>query len=449
MTLQSALCGRLRNVSPMRPAVPLVTALLVVAAVSGTVVAPAAATPSPAESGDTRPVATDARADETTPYNGTGPNVSRVLTLPRSAVDATNVTAVEVDAGGTTTVAADAAAIRIRTDALVTRLDAADGDERRGLLRRAAGRLTARTATLQGHQSAAISAYNGGEMTARELLVELARVDRTARLLERRAVLLQNATQAAFSSDAPLVDNVTETRFGLRRFQGPVREQVAAAAGGRVDGSRVFVATTERGVTLSTVVNDTYVREVYRGFLWSSGGRGLSVTEASAATAEAYPEIWAARNRTSGAGSNASFVLRVTHPGGTLDSHVRGENRRVFRAVQRLRLSKYPPGPGVGRQLNGLVMRVNRTYPGGPLRVSVADAQTGEPVNTSVSVTPIGRPDIAEVGVTGGDGVLWTLGPGETPQGYTVTADETDSSRVVIVVTNSSRATTVAQARRG
>lgn len=440
----------------MRLVAALLTALLVVAGVHGAAAAPDA-TPSqsvagPPAAAPTAPaptVDTDTQVDRATAYNGTGPNVSRVLALPRPAVDAANVTAVAVDAGGTTEISADAAAVRVGTDALAARLAAASDGERPALVRRAVGRLTARSAALQERQSAAIRAYNDGETTARELLVELARIHRTASLLERRAVVLQNATRAAFPPGAPLIDNVTETRFGLRRFQGPVRERVVDAVGGRVGGSRVFVATTDRGVTLTTIVNDTYVREVYRGFLWTAGGRGLSVTEASAATAEAYPEIWAVRNRTSGAGSNASFMLTVSHPGGRLDSHVRGENRRVFREVQRLRLSKYPPGPGVTRQRNGLVMRVNRTYPGGPLRVAVADAQTGEPVNTSVSLNPLGETTITELGTTGEDGVLWTLGPGQAPQGYTLTADETGTSRVVLLTADPARATTVAQARRG
>lgn len=437
----------------MRLVAALLTALLVVASVHGAAAVPATTTP--AETGtDTatradRVVGAAAQTDRATVHNGTGPNVSRVLTLPGPAVDATNVTAVTVDAGGATEIGADAAATRIGTDALATKLETTDdGEERRELLRRGVGRLAARSTTLDDRQSAAIRAYNDGETDAQKLLVELARIDRTARLLERRAVLLQNASRATFPSGSPLVDNVTRLRSGLRRFQGPVRERVAGAVEGRVHDGRVFVATTDRGVTLTTIVNDTYVREVYRGFLWSSGGRGLSVTEATTATAEAYPEIWAVRNRTSGTGSNGSFVLSVTHPGGTLDSHVRGENRRVFREVQRLSLEAYPPGPGVSRQLNGLVMQVNRTYPGGPLRVAVTDAQTGEPVNTSVSVSPIGQPNLDQAGVTGDSGVLWTLGPGGSPQGYTITADETDSSRVVIVVTDPAAATTVAQARR-
>lgn len=447
----------------MRLVAALLTALLVVASVHGVAAAPTTAvssetaTDTATQADRVAGAATQAdrlagattQADRAAVYNGTGPNVSRVLTLPRAAVDATNVTAVAVNAGGATEASADAAAARIGTDALAAKLEATDDrEERRELLRQAADRLATRSATLDERQSAAIRAYNDGETDARELLVELARIDRTARLLERRAVLLQNASRAAFSSGSPPVDNVTELRSGLRRFRGPVRERVAAAVNGRVDDGRVFVATTDRGVTLTTIVNGTYVREVYRGFLWSSGGRGLTVTEASTATAEAYPELWAVRNRTSGTGSNGSFVLSVTHPGGTLESHVRGENRRVFREVQRLSLETYPPGPGVSRQLNGLVMQVNRTYPGGPLRVAVTDAQTGEPVNTSVSVSPIGRPNLDQAGVTGDSGVLWTLGPGGSPQGYTITADETGTSRVVIVVTDPAGATTVAQARR-
>lgn len=376
------------------------------------------------------------------------PNVSRVLTLPAAAVDARNVTAVTVDAAGATGLGSDVVEVRVATGTLESRLAVTQGEAQRELLGDATERLANETAALERRQAAAIRSYNGGETTTREFLATLARIDRTAASLERRAVLLRNVSRSTFADESPVADNISRTRSSLRRFQGPVRDRIADSVAGRSDEARVFVATTEQGVALSTIDNRTYIREVYRGFLWQSGGTGLNSTEVSNAVSEAYPEIWEARNRTSGTGSADAFVLTVSHPGGRLDAHVRGDNRRVFREVQRLPLSTYPPGPSANRSLNGLVMRVDRTYPGGPLRVNVTDQRTGEPVNTSVAISSIGDPGLVTVGSTGGDGVLWTLGVGGSQQGYTITASEFEGSRVVVVVTGPSSPTTVAGARR-
>ncbi len=386
-------------------------------------------------------------AERVTDDDSDGPNVSRVLTLPAAAVGARNVTAVTVDTAGATGLSSDAVEARVGTNALASRLEVTRGEARRELLGDAVDRLANETATLERRQATAIRSYNAGETTTREFLAAMARIDRTATLLERRAVLLRNVSRETFADESPVADNISRTRSSLRRFQGPVRDRIGAAVTGRSDPARVFVATTEQGVALSTIDNGTYVREVYRGFLWNNGGTGLTGAEVSNAVSEAYPEIWETRNRTSGTGSADAFVLTVSHPGGRLDAHVRGENRRVFREVQRLPLSTYPTGPSTNRSLNGLVMRVNRTYPGGPLRVNVTDQRTGEPVNTSVAISPIGGPGLVTVGETGADGVLWTLGGGGNRQGYTITASEFDGPGVVVVVTGPSEPTTVADAR--
>jgi len=439
----------------MRLSAALLAALLVVAAVGHGVTAAGPSPGAAAPDGTTAATAVDVSArngSSTTAgravdHGGAGPNVSRVLTLPATAVDARNVTSVTVDAAGATGLGSDAVTARVEQNALESRLAVAEGEARRELLRDAVDRLRNETTTLERRQAGAIGSYNNGETTTREFVATLARVDRAATLLERRAVSLRNVSRTTFSSGSAVTDNISRVRSSLRRFQGPVRDRIRDAVAGGDGGVRVFVATTEQGVALSTIDNATYVREVYRGFLWQNGGSGLTGAEVSTAVAGAYPEIWETRNRTSGTGSSDAFVLTVSHPGGELDAHVRGENRRVFREVQRLPLATYPPGPAVDRSLNGLVIRVNRTYPGGPLRVNVTDQRTGEPVNTSVSISPNSDPGPVTVGSTGDDGVLWTLGVGESRQGYTITANEVGDSRVVVLVTRPSEPATVADAR--
>jgi hypothetical protein len=61
----------------------------------------------------------------------------------------------------------------------------------------------------------------------------------------------------------------------------------------------------------------------------------------------------------------------------------------------------------------GLQLRVNRTYPGGPMLVSLRDTQTDEVVDGDVTINGF------NVGRTGDDGELWVLSRRGT---FTVTA---------------------------
>ncbi|MFC7136385.1 hypothetical protein ACFQRB_07220 [Halobaculum litoreum] len=92
---------------------------------------------------------------------------------------------------------------------------------------------------------------------------------------------------------------------------------------------------------------------------------------------------------------------------------------------QRVRLAGIETGPSVTRTLD-LTLRVNRTFPGGPLRVEVVDPRTGEPVDAVVKIQPDDGAS-TEVGSTGADGVLWTVSP---QTGFVVTVVEVGSTDV-------------------
>ena len=71
---------------------------------------------------------------------------------------------------------------------------------------------------------------------------------------------------------------------------------------------------------------------------------------------------------------------------------------------------------------------MNRTYPGGPLRVRLTQAETGDPVDANVTIGRDGG-ESRLVGATGDDGELWTVSPGSR---FTVTAIRGNS---VVLVT--------------
>ncbi|MEZ3116842.1 hypothetical protein RYH80_13070 [Halobaculum sp. MBLA0147] len=375
------------------------------------------------------------------------PNVTRVLALPSNAVDATELTSVRIDAGSATAWRVDAGAVRLETLAVRERVAGTDGAAARAAaIRSATDELGNRTAELRQRQAALIAAFNAGRIDERTFLTGLASVDRTAELLHDRSDYLGSVAESSLPSGAPTSTELSRLDAELTTFDSPIRERVAAALAGEIGPIRVYVATTDKGLALSTLRDGTYVREVYRGFLWEEGTPGLTGAAAANVTARSYPEIWAARNGTSGEGSNETFTLTVDYPGGVLETSVRGGVGRVFREVQRLDLDRYPARETKSEVLNNLRMEVTRTFPGGPLRVTVTDNTTGEPVNASVLVNTIGANRVTRLGTTGDDGVLWALGP-SNQGGYAITAvDQNDGA--VIVSTTPLRPVTVGDALR-
>jgi len=73
---------------------------------------------------------------------------------------------------------------------------------------------------------------------------------------------------------------------------------------------------------------------------------------------------------------------------------------------------------------DGLEVTVDRSYVGGPLRVTVINADTGESVDATVRIGQNGQ-ESQSVGTTDGPGSVWTL----TPDGeFTITVISEDNS---------------------
>ena len=57
-------------------------------------------------------------------------------------------------------------------------------------------------------------------------------------------------------------------------------------------------------------------------------------------------------------------------------------------------------------------MKVNRSFPGGPIRIATTDTETGEPVETTVVIAGIDHETTA--------GVVWTVSPARARYPVTV-----------------------------
>ena len=369
-----------------------------------------------------------------------------MLSLNDSAAVTADVDAVTIDAGTAVGFGADASAARIETVAVRERVEnASTSEERQIRILDGLNEIDKQAITLRSRQETAIAAYAAGEITAEELLVELARIRASAAVLESRVELL--ADLAAETEGFTLDDGrVFPLLYDLRTFDGPVRERtVRALDGDRTATTRVYVAATESGVVLSTVADDRYVRETFRADRHDRGGAGIDEGTAQNVTRRSYPEVYdAAGGTVSGQGSGGTFLFDLTYPNGTLTAFVGGGTERVFMEHQRVDLAGVSPGPAVSRTLD-LTLRVNRTFPGGPLRVAVVDPATGEPVDAVVKLGREGGESV-EAGTTGGDGVLWTVSPrGE----FVVTVVEVGSTDVSTVGVTPTEPVTVEEAYAG
>jgi hypothetical protein len=351
-----------------------------------------------------------------------------VLDLPPGVTpNRSTIRATTIDVGPALGFATNATDQRLQTLETVERVQSAPTEvERQRRLLGAINEIEQEAVTLRSRQRDAIDRFASGESEPRALLIALARVDARARALDDRRRRL--AALARDDEDLSLDSGrVATLGADLETFTGPVRARTVEALRGDVAPTRVFVGAAGGSVVLSTVTEDAYLREAYRGDLRSPGGGSVVLDDALNVTADAYPVIWATRSDVDGVGSGGTFVLDVPHPRGDLTTFVDSSSRRVFKEFQRRPLDAAVGSETVSSTKDGLRLTVNRTYPGGPLRIELVDVETGDPVDLTVTVGPPNGESVT-IGRTGPDGVVWTLAPDSR---VAVTAVE--DPRVVIV----------------
>ncbi|MFB6172733.1 MAG: hypothetical protein ABEJ23_09385 [Haloarculaceae archaeon] len=334
-----------------------------------------------------------------------------------------------LDVGGA--LAADAADLHSRYDDL--RLDARyraapNASARRAAVQATASRLGSRIDALDRRDRRVRAEYNADRITTAQYLRQLAIVDTEARRLGTRLSHLNARVDAA--EGQPVSDRrLASLKADLLPLTGPVRGRAADAMAGRHEPVRAYVATSADGVVLATVdsaggVGGEYVRETYVASARNqsrpnqfANGTQPPLDAAEARARELYP--WAFENHQGYAigllagGPSlrlaAVYPVSINHPHGvdrTSDvvAYLDGGTADVFREVQYLGVERVPTTRLGERRTDGLVLRVNATYPGGPARVAVSDAG-GSPVAATVLVD--GEP----AGRTGLDGERWIVLP--------------------------------------
>lgn len=343
-------------------------------------------------------------------------NTTAVLTLgsepERAAFDSSSASL-----GSSLAMDRDGFRTQLSLEALDQQLSTAESDEKKKrILNEYRYRAENRIISLQAEEQRATAAFSNGTLSEREYLRTLGRIDAKAEEIAKLADAL-----AEQSRDVPrfnLRSEASSLKGQLVTLRGPVRDLIRQTTRGESSATKIYVATSDSGVVLSAVVDNTYVREIVRMDHRDPGATPkLSHVEAHDTVLDRY--AWASENIDSGGtnafrfGSTNVFSVSVSHQHGNLVAYIDGGTEEVFKEVQHKRLvgdQSLPPGPGVQNTTTtafgseNVTLTVNRTYAGGPLRVELTN-ETGAPLDAQITVGG------ESVGQTGSNGALWTLSP--------------------------------------
>jgi hypothetical protein len=339
--------------------------------------------------------------------------------MPPTSVERWAVDRQYVDLGPALDLSTNATTDHLRTLAMVERVESANTTgERRSRLRTALSGLERQVDELDRRQTAAVTAYGRGEITTRELLAGLVRISIAAEELNVRRSRLETlaAETRGFDIDRGRLASIGNR---LSAFRGPVRAHAAAVLQGEADPHRFYLATGPQSVTVSTILDDTYLRESYRGDLRNGAGDAIELEVALDIVAASYPVIWnTTREQTQVFGGGETYPVSIAHSRGDLTAFVDSDARVVYAEHQRRPLASLIADQRAERTGGGMRLVVNQTYPGGPAQIRVVDAATGDPVDATVSIA-VETGGTTALGPTGDDGVRWTLSPYRS---YTITA---------------------------
>ncbi|CQR51337.1 hypothetical protein BN996_02698 [Haloferax massiliensis] len=402
-------------------ALPLVVVMLLVAS-------PVLGAVGPAD-GSTRSMAPDGEvsAQVESPTNET----THVLDVPSSALVRSTVEAHHVDLGPSLDFSALRAGGQIQTGASIERIESATDDStRQQLILDELNSIEQRAIALQSAQRSAIERFNADDITARDLLIELARIDAEARELDERRVALRDITTETpdFSISS---GRLAALERELDTFTGPVRRHAVSVVTGQSDPARFSVRTSETGVVLSVVTDGEYVREAYRADLRNRDQNTVSYEEALDIVAEDYPTIYssrAAQNGTNVISAGDSHRVRINYRDGQLTAYVDAGTGRVFKESQTRPLESITARDSATGVRDGLALTVDRTYPGGPLRIGLNESESGDPVDANVTIGLEATQESTLLGHTGSDGTIWTVSPSAP---YTVTVIRGNSAVVL------------------
>ena len=363
----------------------------------------------------------------TTPVVGTTPGEPNHLAINDSAVAAHNTSSVDFDVG--TAIAADSAALQAQysESSFQRAYEAAETEANRSQVReRALTRVENETARLRQRNADAIASYANGERSAASFLRERARI--SARANELHSVVLSIKDSLPYRPSEAFTERINNADGQLRVLQGTISTRIVDETARGDAAAPVYAEVSDTGYTLARITDGTYVRETFLGSDWQpQAGDQFAANQspldaAKNRSTELYP--WVIDNKRAGGGVfryGGIYRIGWVLPGGELTIYLDGGTTNVFRESQTRALPSFNTTETINRTSNSLQLTVDQTFESGPTRVSLVHADTGAPIDGSVTVGD------AEPVPVGEDGVYWFVQPrGEVS--INATAGSTDLS---------------------
>ncbi len=339
-------------------------------------------------------------------------NVINVLSLPSDSIERSDVRRQYADLGPAAGFDTDGTTTQLVTRSLAADLEAADDSERQALLEEELEEIEDEVETLESEEQIAIGAFSNGELEPRELLVELAAIHQSAGTLEERIQVVDSYAETLEQTDSS--DRLETLEYDLRMLKGPMRAHAVSVLRGERPATRVMIETGNGEIALSAIDDDVYIREINRKGLRGDGQNTLADDRAAELTEQQYPLLWnqSAEWNLDISTSESVFVMSVPFPGGELQTFLDGASEQTFIEHQKIPLGIVETGESTSKVQDGLNVTVDQTYAGGPLRVTVTDAENDEPVGATVTVGQEGQ-ESQSVGTVDENGVVWAVSPRE------------------------------------
>lgn len=393
----------------MAPLRSVILALLL--AIAG----PAAAVPSSAPSTlQSAPTAADVQVYEPA-------NTSAMMTLGEDAEETRAFVQPSLDVGTSLHIQKQSMSYRLNSRSFERQFNQLDSrGDKRDLLLKFATEIDTKTLALESHEATARRGFRNGSISADEYLTTLFIVSAESKHIIQDIRAAENLASGVKEFSLSGYFGTYQKR--LISLRGPVREGIGPIATGEMTVNRYYLSAAENGVVLASIKEGTYHREVYRvDHRKLESNNQYNSSAISNRRNQFYP--WAAPDsgnfkgsglRPNAIGGYTSFDLEHTH--GKISGYFDLSTGLVFRESQMKYLTTdaasrngldatRPKGPGVTANESGLLLTVNRSYPGGPMYVSLQDNETGDLIEGSIAIN--GK----TVGQTKFGSGLWVLSP--------------------------------------
>lgn len=308
------------------------------------------------------------------------------------------------------------AELEVRT--LAEDLQGASNENRTAIAQSYLDRLDQEIETLIATDTEFLDGANKGDITVDDFVRG---VTETGALASARQQTMDDL--ATLDDLVPAIDLTQEaTRLEARYDQvaSPVRDRILSAASTPSLQTTVTVELTDGGFALASVDERRYYREAFRADRYGLTGDSVgSLATAETIVAETYPSsIATIATREIGSGV---YMIERSLPSGAVSAYVHSGSEAVAVERQHRWLEEVDMESAGSITEDDIVLSLERSFVGGPLRVTVGDVETGEAVSGQVYLRHEGT--WTPLGAVGEDGSVWGPDPGGPIDIRVVTAD--------------------------